>query len=91
MNITYKEPKANDHSFYAFRKKWESIAQCYEHYGIKYRNVMQYKSNNKCNTEAALQKYINYKKNIFFTFVGRSGLQWSDLQQLCRLLPCLFS
>lgn len=36
---------------------------------------MQYKSNNKCDTEAALQKYINYKKNIFFTFVRRSGLQ----------------
>ena len=63
MNITYHEPNSKDYSIYVFGKKWESIAKCCEHYGISYRSVMQYKSNHQCDTETALQKYIDYKKN----------------------------
>ena len=80
MNITYKEPESNDYSFFAFGKKWKSIAQCCKHYGIKYQSVMQYKSNYKCDIETALQKYIDYKKDTFFYFRKK---KWYSMRECC--------
>lgn len=80
MNITYHEPNSKDYSIYVFGKKWESIAKCCEHYGISYRSVMQYKSNHQCDTETALQKYIDYKKNHGFYFRKK---KWTSMKECC--------
>lgn len=80
MNITYHEPNSKDYSFYAFGKKWESIAKCCEYYGISYHSVMQYKSNHQCETETALQKYIDYKKSHGFYFRKK---KWTSMKECC--------
>ena len=80
MNITYQELNSSDYSFYLFDKKWDSIAQCCEYYGISYRSVMQYKSDYKCNTEKAIQKYIDYKKSHGFYFRKK---KWSSMKECC--------
>lgn len=81
MNIVYQEPNSKDYSIYAFGKKWESIAKCCEYYGINYRSVMQYKSNHQCDTEMALQKYIDYKKNHGFYFRKK---KWISMRECCN-------
>ena len=80
MNTRYEERKKKDYKFVAFGKKWKSIAQCCDYYGIEYHSVMQYKSDNRCNTETALQKYIDYKKNNFFYFRKK---KWSSMKECC--------
>lgn len=80
MNIVYQEQKSKDYSIYAFGKKWDSIAQCCEHYKVSYYSVIQYKSDHKCDTETALQKYIDYKKNHGFYFRKK---KWTSMKECC--------
>lgn len=83
MDAVYRKIESQgyrDYSFFAFGKKWKSIAACCEYYGIKYTSVMQYKSDYKCDTETALQHYIDYKNKCFYF----RKKKWHSIKECCE-------